>query len=117
WGKPAETQMAHRSRRPPALGRRVPIAVPLEEAIMRALAKDPERRVASATDLRRALQAGIVAERARLADAAGAPAAPAGAEAGAKPAVAAKAAAPARERRAVALLFFDTKSPVAAVRE
>jgi tetratricopeptide (TPR) repeat protein len=127
WGKPAEVQQNHRSRRPPALGRRVPVAVPLEEAIMRCLAKDPERRFASATELRKALQAGLVAERARVegiaaspapADAApeGAPAAPAAAAKPAAPA-AAKAAAPARERRAVALLFFETKSPVAAVRE
>ncbi len=115
WGKPAETQQNHRSRRPPALGRRVPIAVPLEEAIMRCLAKDPERRPASATELRKALQAGIVAERARLQEVTGAPA-PAAPEA-AKPAAAAKQAAPARERRAVALLFFDSKSPLANVRE
>jgi tetratricopeptide (TPR) repeat protein len=119
WGKPAETQMSHRSRRPPALGRRVAIAVPLEEAIMRCLAKDPERRFASATDLRKALLAGLVAERERLAQAGGAqaPAAPEPAKPAAAPAAAAKPAAPARERRAVALLFFDTKTPVAAVRE
>jgi tetratricopeptide (TPR) repeat protein len=121
WGKPAEVQQSHRSRRPPALGRRVPIAVPLEEAIMRCLAKDPERRPANATELRKALQAGLIAERARLEQAPGgvgvgaAPAPEAGKPAAA--AAAAKAAAPARERRAVALLFFDSKSPVAAVRE
>jgi tetratricopeptide (TPR) repeat protein len=118
WGKPAEVQNNHRSRRPPALGRRVPLAVPLEEAIMRCLAKDPERRPASATELRKALQAGLVAERARREEAGGgAPAAPPK-DAAARPAAgAAKPAAPARERRAVALLFFDSKSPVAAVRE
>src|SRR5882724_10220641 len=69
WGKAAEIQQNHRSRRPAALGRRVAIAVPLEEAIMRCLAKDPARRPASATELRKALQAGIVAERARLGEA------------------------------------------------
>jgi tetratricopeptide (TPR) repeat protein len=121
WGKPAEVQQNHRSRRPPALGRRVPMAVPLEDAIMRCLAKDAERRPANATELRKALQAGIVAERARLQEAASGtttvaapPAAPTDA---AKPAAAAKAAAPARERRAVALLFFDSKSPIATIRE
>jgi tetratricopeptide (TPR) repeat protein len=118
WGKPADVQMNHRSRRPPALGRRVPIAVPLEEAIMRCLAKDPERRPASAGELRRALQAGLVAERARLQDLAGGVATPAaGGPAAGAAAAAAKPAAPARERRAVALLFFETKSPVAAVRD
>src|SRR5882724_6081151 len=123
WGKAAEIQQNHRSRRPAALGRRVAIAVPLEEAIMRCLAKDPARRPASATELRKALQAGIVAERARLLEAqqgAGAGGAPTSgaAEAAARPAAAAvKPAAPARERRAVALLFFETKRPVADVRE
>ncbi|HVU49897.1 MAG TPA: protein kinase, partial [Polyangia bacterium] len=72
WGKPAEVQNSHRSRRPPALGRRVPLAVPLEEPIMRCLAKDPERRPASAAELRKALQAGIIAERSRREEAAGA---------------------------------------------
>ena len=33
---------------------------------MRCLAKDPERRPASVAELRRALQAGIAAERARV---------------------------------------------------
>jgi tetratricopeptide (TPR) repeat protein len=122
WGKPAEVQNAHRSRRPPALGRRVPLAVPLEEPIMRCLAKDPERRPASAAELRRALQAGIIAERTRKeeAETAGvvaAATAPSPGAAAAKPGAAAKPAAPARERRAVALLFFDSKTPVAAVRE
>ncbi len=115
WGKPADVQMSHRSRRPPALGRRVPIAVPLEEAIMRCLAKDPERRPSSAGELRRALQAGLVAERARLREGVGGK--PVESASAAPAPTAAKAAAPARERRAVALLFFETKSPVAAVRE
>jgi eukaryotic-like serine/threonine-protein kinase len=119
WGKPAEVQMAHRSRRPPALGRRVTLAVPLEEAIMRCLAKDPARRPTNATELRKAIQAGLVAERARReTSATNPPEAAADATTAAKPAAAAaKPAAPARERRAVALLFFDTKMPVAAVRE
>lgn len=124
WGNSAEVQQNHRSRRPPALSRRVEVAVALEDAIMRCLAKDPDRRPQSAADLRRALQAGISAERARR-DAAAVPAAvgaigaigsvaapaPVSAQAAAKPA------APARERRAVALLFFESKSNVASVRE
>ncbi|HVZ71866.1 MAG TPA: protein kinase [Polyangia bacterium] len=121
FGKAADIQMSHRSRRPPALGRRVPIAVPLEDAIMRCLAKDPERRPATAGELRRMIQAGLVAERARREQAVGAPAevvpAASGPVAAVAPAAAAKPAAPARERRAVALLFFESKSPVAAVRE
>ena len=115
WGNSAEVQQNHRSRRPPALSRRAEIGVALEDAIMRCLAKDPERRPASIADLRRALQAGIAAERARRDAAQPAPtpqaASPSDAKAASKPA------APPRERRAVALLFFESKSSVAAVRE
>jgi eukaryotic-like serine/threonine-protein kinase len=118
WGNSAEVQQNHRSRRPPPLSRRMPVAVALEEAIMRCLAKDPDRRFASATELRRALQAGLVAERARREGTAAQPAAAgAGAAAGdaAKPGN--KPAAAARERRVVALLFFESKSNVAVIRE
>ena len=115
WGNSAEVQQNHRSRRPPALSRRAEIGVALEDAIMRCLAKDPERRPASIADLRRALQAGIAAERARRDAAQPAPAPQAAGPADAK--AAAKPAAPPRERRAVALLFFESKSAVAAVRE
>ncbi|HVV51580.1 MAG TPA: serine/threonine-protein kinase, partial [Polyangia bacterium] len=61
WGNPVEVQQSHRSRRPPALSRRVEMAVALEDAIMRCLAKDPDRRPATVAELRRALQAGIAA--------------------------------------------------------
>ncbi len=115
WGNSAEVQQSHRSRRPPALARRVEMAVALEDAIMRCLAKDPERRPASVAELRRALQAGIAAERARRDAAQPAASREVTGQADAK--TAAKAAAPARERRAVALLFFECKSDVAAVRE
>ena len=123
WGNPAEVQQSHRSRRPPALARRVTVAAALEDTILRCLAKDPSRRFANATELRRALTAGIAAERARreagTPSSAGAPAAAAqvlpGAPAAGKPAV--KPSAPARERRAVALLFLESKSNVAAIRE
>jgi tetratricopeptide (TPR) repeat protein len=116
WGNPVEVQQSHRSRRPPPLGRKVEMALPLEEAVMRCLAKDPERRPASVLELRRALQAGLAAERARRAAAVEPAPAPAGAVP-APAAAAAKPAAPPRERRAVALLFFESKSNVAAVRE
>jgi tetratricopeptide (TPR) repeat protein len=116
WGKPAEVQQNHRSRRPPALGRRVPMAVALDEAIMRCLAKDPERRFASATELRKALQAGLAAEQARIEQTSpGRHAEALPADGAAK--AASKAGAPARERRTVALLFFESKANVAAVRE
>jgi tetratricopeptide (TPR) repeat protein len=115
WGNPAEVQMSHRSRRPPPLSRRKRVAVALEEAIMRCLAKDPQRRFASATELRRALQAGLGAERARREGTPPATAAAAAAPEAVKPA--AKPAAAARERRVVALLFFQSASNVAAIRD
>jgi tetratricopeptide (TPR) repeat protein len=118
WGNSAEVQQNHRSRRPLALSRRVKLAVALEDAIMRCLTKDPDRRPQHTTDLRRLLQAGIAAERARH-DEAAVPAA-AGSVSASAPALvqdAAKPAAPVRERRAVALLFFESKTNVAAVRE
>ncbi|MFL5307018.1 MAG: protein kinase domain-containing protein, partial [Polyangia bacterium] len=123
WGNPVEVQQSHRSRRPPPMSRRVEVAPALEDAVMRCLAKDPDRRPASIAELRRALQAGLVAERARRATADAAPvpaaAAPPVSDVATAPAAlaAAKPAAPARERRAVALLFFETKGNVAAVRE
>src|SRR5450631_1467249 len=103
WGNSAEVQQNHRSRRPPALSRRAEIGVALEDAIMRCLAKDPERRPASIADLRRALQAGIAAERARrdAVQPATTPQAAGSADAKGDGKTAAKPAAPARERRAV----------------
>jgi eukaryotic-like serine/threonine-protein kinase len=117
WGNPTEVQMNHRSRRPPALSRRVPVAVALEEAIMRCLAKDPERRFPNATELRRALQAGLGAERARREGTSPSASAVTGVTAtdAAKPAP--KPGAAARERRVVALLFFESTGNVAAIRE
>ena len=92
-----------------------PIAVALEDAIMRCLAKDPGRRFA---ERHRAAAraaggagrgAGAPGRRRRRQPAAAAPARRRGSgrEPAAKPAAAA-----ARERRAVALLFFESKSNV-----
>jgi eukaryotic-like serine/threonine-protein kinase len=113
WGNSAEVQQNHRSRRPPALSRRTEIAVALEDAIMRCLSKDPERRPKTVADLRRALQVGIAAERARRT----ASAPPQVRATPSELAPGTPAAAPARERRAIALLFFESKRNVAAIRE
>ena len=128
WGNTAEVQQSHRSRRPPALSRKRPMAPALEDAVLRCLAKDPGRRFADVTELRRALSAGLLAEQARreaetaapggasVAAGAGSTSGTAGAAAvapGAKPA----AAAGARERRTVALLFFEGKGSLAAIRD
>jgi tetratricopeptide (TPR) repeat protein len=134
WGKPAEVQQSHRSRRPPSLGRRVAVGVRLEEAIMRCLAKDRERRFDSAGELKVALEAALgesVSSTApggvERAGALGGEATSQEGTAGPAPtpirtatatmAAPKAAAAPARERRAVALVFFESKSNVAAVRE
>jgi tetratricopeptide (TPR) repeat protein len=115
WGNAAEVQQSHRSRRPPALSRKLTLAPALEDAIARCLAKEPARRFADVTELRRALSAGLLAERARR-DAETPGTEPEAARAAGGRAPAGKAAA-GRERRTVALLFFETKSNLAAVRE
>jgi tetratricopeptide (TPR) repeat protein len=132
WGNSAEVQQSHRSRRPAAPSRRNP-AIPeaLEAVILRCLAKSPERRFADAGALADALRAafgqarkgeptppsrtGLVAGPA----AEGAVGAAASASVSASVSVdgKAKAAVPVRERRAVAMVFLETKSSVAAIRE
>ena len=124
WGKANDIQQSHRSRRPPALGRRVPMAVPLEDAIMRCSSPGRSRAAPGELrdpELRKALQAGIIAERARRAGGGVAvvAAAPAPDADAAKPAAGGwssrrrprASAAPSRS------LFFESKSPVADVRE
>jgi tetratricopeptide (TPR) repeat protein len=127
FGNAAEVQQSHRSRRPPSLGRKVAIPLPIEAVIMRCLAKDRERRFASASDLEEALRLALSeapaaepapasqpssGEAKETGPAPGASSAPAAAAA-----PAAKPAAAARERRAVALAFFESKSNVAVVRD
>ena len=120
WGNSVEVQQNHRSRRPPALSRRTPVAVALEEAIMRCLAKDPERRFGE----RHRDAPGAAGGPGRGAGASGSDGGEGGAgsrRCDAKPGEAAKPAAKpaaaARERRVVALLFFESKSNVAAIRD
>jgi len=116
WGNSAEVQESHRSRRPPALSRSRTLAPALEDAVLRCLAKDPGRRFADVTELRRALSAGLMAERARR-EATQTPPSPGVAATGKAAAPSGKPAAAARERRTVALLFFESKSNLATIRE
>jgi serine/threonine protein kinase/predicted ATPase len=51
WGNPAEVLQSHIARRPPRLPRVLAISPHLEEIVLRALAKDPARRFATAADL------------------------------------------------------------------
>ncbi|HET6147083.1 MAG TPA: protein kinase [Polyangia bacterium] len=119
WGNAAEVKQSHRSRRPTALGRRVTtISAPVEDVVMRCLAKDPDRRYANASELAAALRAAFTSAapdqqtpmwrpaeesgKVRTGDAASVPGKPAG---------------PVRQRQAVALVFCECKGGVGAVRE
>jgi len=125
WGKPADVQMGHRSRRPPAPSRRAMVEPAQERVILRCLAKDPARRYATAHQLEEALRDAATSREAPeatpsvpsgpiVAEAGPSPAAPAGAaKTPAKPA----ADAGARERRVLALVFLETKGTLGAVRE
>lgn len=120
WGNAADVQQSHRSRRPPALARRSPLAASVEPVILRCLAKDPERRFATLAQARDALDHALGGlGQGVVASAGAAPAASAATPA--RPFAtaslpAAKPAAPARERRPVAFVFFESKNG-AAVRE
>ncbi|HXU02322.1 MAG TPA: protein kinase, partial [Polyangia bacterium] len=116
WGNAAEVLQSHRSRRPPALALKRQLAPALEDAIVRCLAKDRARRFADVSELRRALAAGFIAERERRASTPATGTAPADGRAGTSTVTATKTAA-ARERRTVALLFFETKHSLPAIRE
>jgi tetratricopeptide (TPR) repeat protein len=123
WGKPADVQMGHRSRRPLAPSRRAPVEPAVEGVILRCLAKDPARRFATGGQLEEALRAAFqshaVPEVTPVADR---PLVAPGPSEGAAPAKNAKAPAAAdagstRERRVLALVFVETKSTLAVVRE
>lgn len=122
-GNPAEVQQSHRSRRPASLARKAPVPAALDAAIMRCLAKDRDRRFASAAALREALRSALAAGATTdvpMTSAGVGEVTNMGAPVTAAPTPAAKpaaAAAPARERRPVALVFFESASNVAAVRE
>jgi tetratricopeptide (TPR) repeat protein len=112
WGNAAVVQQNHRSRRPPLPSRRAPLIAGVEEVILQALAKDPKRRFPNAAALAVALR-GALAETSRAPEMTSVRiVSDAPAQSG-KP----KTAAPARERRAVALLFFEGSGGVAAVRD
>ncbi|MEA2698934.1 MAG: eukaryotic-like serine/threonine-protein kinase, partial [Myxococcales bacterium] len=134
FGNPAEVQQSHRSRRPASLARKATIPAALDAAIMRGLAKDRERRFATVAAFKEAVKQGLAAampvtvttsvsggvagvdaagETNVSLPSAGAVAATLPTKAVVKPA----AAAPARERRPVALVFFEGASNIAAVRE
>ncbi|AUX48653.1 protein kinase [Sorangium cellulosum] len=100
WGPPAVVRQDHMSRRPPRPSSLAPIALPLEQLVLRCLAKDRSQRFASAAALDAALERLERAQDRR-------PALPA------RPAAEAPAPGPRKlERRAVALLFFEAELDV-----
>ena len=134
WGKPADVQMGHRSRRPPAPSRRAPIDPARERVILRCLAKDPARRYSTAHQLVDALReastsrevpeatpaypSGPIIVGAAGGDvAAGIPAPAVASPSGVVAKQPAERDAGARERRVLALVFLETKSPLASVRD
>jgi len=132
WGKPADVQLGHRSRRPTAPSRRAAVEPAVERLILRCLAKDPARRFATAALLEEALRAavpnvGIVDDSTPPPPSeptvVGGENAPPGtaARSGPTKVVAAETrpaeAASTRERRVLALVFLETKDGLGVVRE
>lgn len=127
WGKPADVQMGHRSRRPPPPSRRAIVEPTVERLILRCLAKDPARRFATAAQLEEALRAalsraGAVAEAAPPSPSDPAvvvrePTKPSGVGKSGAAEPRSTEAASTRERRVLALVFLETKSALGIVRE
>ena len=103
FGKPADVQEGHRSRRPPRLGDIRPEAIALEEVIRRCLAKNPADRFSSAVSLRIALL-----------DAFNAPSDKAPNKPERRPPAPQRTMA--REKQLAALLFFNTREDVARIK-
>ena len=73
WGNAAEVQQSHLYRRPPRPSELVPTPAPLEEVVLRCLAKDPARRFESVEVLAEKFAGAVArARRAQPADAASA---------------------------------------------
>jgi eukaryotic-like serine/threonine-protein kinase len=64
-GDEVSVRHAHAVRRPTPPSHRVPAAAPLDEVVLRCLAKDPEQRPSSANELRAALAAAVAGDAPR----------------------------------------------------
>ena len=82
WGNAAEVQQSHLYRRPPRPSEMVPTPAPIEEVVLRCLAKDPERRFESVEALAEKFASAVA--RSQRAEPAAASAAPTSARAPAK---------------------------------
>jgi tetratricopeptide (TPR) repeat protein len=109
FGSSADVQESHRSRRPVRLTSKLDVAPALDDAIMRCLTKDRNKRFETVPILKATLSMALAAraESERSARKERDPTIP--------PPAAAKAA-PVREKRAVGLAFFESKAGVAVVK-
>jgi tetratricopeptide (TPR) repeat protein len=109
FGSSADVQESHRSRRPVRLASKLAIAPALDDAILRCLAKDPAKRFESVPVLKATLAIILAArgegERYSVAPREKTPLPPPE-----------NSPAPAREKRAVGLAFFESNAGVAAVK-
>lgn len=109
FGSSGDVQESHRSRRPVRLTSKLDIAPALDDAIMRCLAKDRNKRFESIPILKATLAMAVAAR------ADGERSAPKERDKTIPPPAPALAA-PVREKRAVGLAFFESKAGVAAVK-
>ena len=107
FGSSGEVQESHRSRRPGRLASKLAIAPALDEAILRCLAKDPDKRFESVAVLKATL-ALVLSTRAEGERQSVAPR-----EMTPRPE---KPATPSREKRTVGLAFFESTAGVAAIK-
>jgi eukaryotic-like serine/threonine-protein kinase len=105
WGRAADVREAHRSRRPAPLSLKLTIPAELDQLVRRCLAKDRRRRFDDIPQLRRALD---VALRAR-------PLSPRPPEAAKPEQRAAAQPSAAREKRAMGLVFFESRAGIGSV--
>jgi len=117
WGNAAVVQQNQRSRRPPLPSRRAKMIAAVEDVILRCLAKDPDRRYPNAGALGKSLRAALSAQAGgpEMTSMRGVPVAVIDSPTGRTSRI--KTVAAPRERRAVALLFFESSAGIAVVRD
>jgi serine/threonine protein kinase/tetratricopeptide (TPR) repeat protein len=110
WGRAADVREAHRSRRPAPISLKVPCPRELDQLVRRCLAKDRAQRFDDVAQLRQALETSLVA-RLPSRSPVPIPTEP-------KSAAPARAAPPpsaAREKRAMGLVFFESRTGLSSV--
>jgi len=108
WGRAAEVREAHRSRRPAPLSLKITCPAELDQLVRRCLAKDPQKRFNDVAELRRAFEVSLVARVPSRRPPEQLPAPSVNPKPSAPPAAA-------REKRAMGLVFFESRAGVATV--